>query len=167
MAKKLSDDAPHNGYDPDKLALLVKSIEHEKDGLLSEQSQYMIACKPYHERIRQLIKDARIADHIPTKELRAVLDDREYQRKREKLRADLDAEELKNYDQMLALLGDFGTTGLGSAALKKAPGAPNGGEPDVRPRHLQQADRDREASERNAEALKGLKQKKDKGEAAH
>jgi hypothetical protein len=164
LARKMSDTSvseTRNGFDADKLIEAVKAIEGQNDGLLKERMAYMSACKPYHQAIRDIIKSAKKADNIPTKELKLVIEKRELDRKKAALTEDLDLEEKANYHQMLEKLGDFASLPLGAAAVAAAPGAPPadggfGDGKDMRPRAARPESQEHPKERPDAEALAKL-----------
>jgi hypothetical protein len=108
-----------NGFDGDQLKNYLEEIAHRDGELLSLKSDYMLKCKGPRGQIREIMKAAKEAG-INMTALREVIDDDRVRRRRERRIAELEADDLADYEAMEEALGDYGTTPLGAAALQRA-----------------------------------------------
>lgn len=97
----------------------VKEIERHHETLASYQGEYMARCRTVRESISGCYDAAKEAG-IPTKELRAVIKERQLHKKIEGLRENLDEEQVETFDQIKHALGMLGDLPLGDAALKRS-----------------------------------------------
>jgi uncharacterized protein (UPF0335 family) len=108
-----------NGYDGDQLKGYLQEIEVADNDLLSLKSDYMLKCKGPRAQIREIMAAAKEAGCNMTALREIVADDR-VRRRRERRIAELEADDLADYEEMERALGDYGSTPLGEAALKRA-----------------------------------------------
>src|SRR5262245_44646830 len=108
-----------NGFDPDQLNQYLGEIDKADDRLLELKSQHMLACKTPRAKIRETMKAAKEAG-LNMAAFRTVVAEHRSQRKIEEKIAALEADDAADYEAMREALGDFGSTPLGDAALKKA-----------------------------------------------
>jgi uncharacterized protein (UPF0335 family) len=114
-----------NSVDPETLKNYISLVEKEHEKLLSEQGAYMQECSVIHGRIKALKKEAKGAG-ISLKEFNTLLKDRELDRKKAKLRTELEPDQLMLYDKMKNALrgghkdGGLATLPLGQHALEQA-----------------------------------------------
>ncbi|HEY2212301.1 MAG TPA: hypothetical protein VGH62_11925 [Bradyrhizobium sp.] len=97
----------------------VSKIEVCQDELLSERGAYMQKCRQIREGIAAAYDLAKQRG-ILRKQLRALLKERDLERKLHAVRADLEADEVEHFDFLKQKLGDLAETPLGQAALKRA-----------------------------------------------
>src|SRR5262249_27823821 len=76
-------------------------------------------CKQIEREKREVYKQAR-ADGLKTKSLKHIIADRARVRKSQEEREALEPDELENVEAIEQSLGDFGSTGLGQAAINAA-----------------------------------------------
>ncbi len=108
-----------NGFDPEQLTKYLDHIDSADDQLLKLKSEHMTACKGPRGKIKGVMKEARNAGlNMPA--LRAVIAKHRSERKIEEQIAELEADDKADYEEMQRALGDFGTSPLGEAALKRA-----------------------------------------------
>jgi len=127
----------------------LRRIEGKLDDLESERSQYMLACKPIHEDIREIYGEAK-ENGIPVKALKGLVKYRELEKKQAKIADDFeDIDEAAQYSQLIETLGP-----LGFAAAQRAGFARNENEAerDVRPRHMTQPGAQADAPGNGADA---------------
>src|SRR5262245_45475189 len=108
-----------NGFDGDQLSGYLGQIDAADDKLLELKSQHMLACKTPRAKIRETMKAAKEAGLNMTS-FRAVVAAHRAERKIDAKFAELEADDAADYEAMREALGDFGSTPLGDAALKKA-----------------------------------------------
>jgi len=114
-------------------------IERHLDDLDSKRGAYMAACKRVREQIKDVYGDAK--DHgIAVKALKGLVEYRVLEKKQAKIADGLDIDEAAAYQELVQALGP-----LGLAAAAKAGYLPEDAR-DLRPRHLQDAEREREAA---------------------
>ena len=111
----------HNGIDA--APTYVNRIENLMDDLEKEKSEFMHRAKAIRTDIKLVLAEASDAG-IPKKELRAVIKTRKLESRIEKLRDELEPDEIETYDQIRFVLGDLADTPLGEAALAKASDQP-------------------------------------------
>jgi F0F1-type ATP synthase membrane subunit b/b' len=106
----------HNTPTQDDVQEAVGSIEQSHRDLRSEHSAYMRRCRVIRDAIGAAYENAK--EHgIHKKELRALVKQREHERKAEEARANLEADEQNAFDMLKEKLGDLANTPLGKAAL--------------------------------------------------
>jgi F0F1-type ATP synthase membrane subunit b/b' len=109
-----------NGYDGDKVKDYVARIENLLDEIGTAKGEYMQIAKARREDISEILTEARDAEGIPRKALKAAIRELELKRKLEGVRGDLEDEDAEAFDAIKLALGDFGDTELGRAALDRA-----------------------------------------------
>ena len=128
--------AKSNGYDPDKVNNAVARIETLKADIASIMGNALNECRSIHQDIKAVYQEAKDAHGIPKKALRSVIKAREFERKAEQVREDLEGDDQNDFDLIRHALGDLADTPLGKAALVE----------DVRPAFLQRQEEDRNAA---------------------
>jgi hypothetical protein len=108
-----------NGYDGDQLASYLETIDAADDDLLELHASYMASCKAPKSRIKDAMATAKEAG-VNMTAFRVVLADHRAKRKQAKRIANLEADDVHDFEAMLDALGDFGTTPLGKVALDRA-----------------------------------------------
>jgi uncharacterized protein (UPF0335 family) len=111
-----------NGLDSDLTKSFLDRVLNLYGDLNTERGTYMRQCKDIREDMAAIFDEAKDKG-IPMRALKGAVKKRLLEMKIEKIRDDLDGEELDNYDMVLQALGDYGDTPLGRAALDKAPPA--------------------------------------------
>jgi uncharacterized protein (UPF0335 family) len=123
MAESTNDAAApkpgHNGFDPALLKGFVQRIDTLKDEMASAKGAYMKRARECREDINDILTEAKDKG-IPKKELKAVLKARDYQRKADAARDDLEGDAQDTFDAIAHALGGLGDTPLGQAALAAA-----------------------------------------------
>lgn len=114
MAKK-----PTNGIDADIATDFVARIEDRHAELESMKGSYMRDCKGVRGEIKDIYSEAKDAG-IPVKALKTGVKHREYQRKQDALKADLDIDTLSAFEQLQEALGGIVDLPLGKAAIDAA-----------------------------------------------
>lgn len=125
MAKRVkAADAANatNGFDGDKLKGYIGKIEGYFADMESEKGAYMRRCKSIRESMDVVFEEAK-ALGIPKKVLKAHVDLRKLENKKEALVAKLDGDDAETFEMMADALGDFATLPLGMAAMERAHGA--------------------------------------------
>jgi uncharacterized protein (UPF0335 family) len=109
----------HNGAtEQDVLDAFQQILEHFEE-LASERGSYMTRCKQIRERIKGVYAEA--SDRGITKKiLKAKVDEHHLQQKVEAIRDNLEDDDRKEFDRLTEVLGEFGYTPLGQAALAGA-----------------------------------------------
>lgn len=115
MAKKSKQT---NGIDAAIAADHIKRVESLHADLLSERGEYMAACRSIREDIKQVFTDAKEQHGIPTKTLKAIVKQREYQRKVDSCGDFLDIDERASFEQLVEDLGGLVDLPLGAAAIE-------------------------------------------------
>lgn len=126
MAKRVTAaDAANisNGYDGEKLKAYIGKIEGYFADMDSEKGAYMRRCKSIRESIAVVYEEAK-ALGIPKKVLKAHVDLRKLEGKKEDIVAKLDGDDAETFEMMADALGDFATLPLGQAAMKRASADP-------------------------------------------
>jgi uncharacterized protein (UPF0335 family) len=108
-----------NGFDGEALKGYLDEIAVADNELLSLKSDYMLKCKGPRAQIREIMAAAKEAG-VNMKALREVVADDRVRRRREQRIEALEADDAADYEAMCEALGDYGTTPLGQAALKRA-----------------------------------------------
>jgi uncharacterized protein (UPF0335 family) len=109
----------------------VERLHEQLDKL---RSDYMNACKPVREDVREVYAEAKDHD-IPVMALKGLVKFRALERKQNEIAGDMDLDEQAAYQQLVDALG-----GLGIAAARAAGYDVEDEERDVRPRHMTQPD---------------------------
>jgi F0F1-type ATP synthase membrane subunit b/b' len=115
----MTNQEGYNGFDGDQIKGYLDEIAVADNELLSLKSDYMLKCKGPRAQIREIMAAAKEAG-TNMKALREVVADDRTRRRRERRIAALEADDLQDYEAMCEALGDYGTTPLGAAALKRA-----------------------------------------------
>src|SRR4249920_3192537 len=102
-------------------------IDKADGTLLDLKADHMAACKGPHERIRNVMKEARESG-VNMAALRTIVAKRRAERALELRLAELEDDEHDEYQTMQEALGEFSETELGQAALGKAKKPKKGGE---------------------------------------
>jgi uncharacterized protein (UPF0335 family) len=124
----------------------LKRIEKLLDDLDSERGSYMAKCRPIHEDIREIYGEAK-DNGVPIKALKGLVKWRELAKKQAGIGADFeDMDEKASYDQLVEGLGPLGLAAAVAAGYRS-----NEDDRDVRPRHLQEAERQRQAENGSGE----------------
>jgi hypothetical protein len=108
-----------NGFDGDQLAAYLETIDDADSELLELHASYMASCKAPKSRIKDAMATARKAG-INMVAFRVVLADHRAKRKQAKRIANLEADDVHDFEAMIDALGEFGSTPLGKAALDRA-----------------------------------------------
>lgn len=108
-----------NGFDPDQLGKYLDEIDRADDELLKLKTEHMASCKAPRGRIKQTMKEARGAG-INMAAFRTIVAKHRADRKIEEQIAELEKDDLADFEEMQRALGDFGDTPLGAAALDRA-----------------------------------------------
>lgn len=125
MAKKMSDesgDKKKNGVNPEALKKYVGQFDVLDQDDLALHMKYMTDKKDIATERKQMFKMAK-AEGVPTKELKALLAEREDRKKIKARRENLDLDQRSIFEQMIdALGGEKGLVGLplAAAAIDKA-----------------------------------------------
>jgi hypothetical protein len=119
MADNLSKDILANAPCTEDVQAAVRKIEACQEELLSERGAYMQRCRQIREGIGAAY-DAAKDKGILKKQLRALVKERDCERKLHAVRADLEADEVEHFDLLKEKLGDFANTPLGQAAVARA-----------------------------------------------
>lgn len=127
MARRVTaaDARIGNGYDGEKLKAYIGKIEGYFADMESEKGAYMRRCRSIRDSINVVYEEAK-ALGIPKKVLKAHIDLRKLEGKKEAIVANLDGDDAESFEMMADALGDFATLPLGQAALKRA-----GADPDA------------------------------------
>jgi hypothetical protein len=109
-AKKGDQHIPSktNGATPEQALEVVESIEKEHADLLALRMEYMSNCKPYHQRVKDIIDGAVQTLGMGRRAIKGKVKERELLRKAEAERNKLDDEELEAYDKLSEQLGPLG-----------------------------------------------------------
>ena len=107
-----------NGFDQEQLEKYLAEIDKADDGLLKLKSDHMIACKGPRGRIRGVMKMAREAG-FKMEAFRTLVAKYVSERKIEERIAELEADDKADFLAMQEALGDYGSTPLGEATLKR------------------------------------------------
>lgn len=116
MAKRRQSKQTH-GIDANIAADYIRRVESLHADLQSERGTYMAACKSVREDIKQVYLDAKEQNGIPTKTLKAIVKQREYQRKAEAQKDFLDIDERSTFEQLVEDLAGLADLPLGKAAM--------------------------------------------------
>lgn len=108
-----------NGGPLNGLKGYLSEIDLQDDELDRLRSDYMNLCKGPRQAIREIKASAREAG-INMKSFAVVLAEHRDIRRHDKRVAGLELDDQASYEEMAAALGDFGSTGLGAAALARA-----------------------------------------------
>lgn len=109
----------HNGFDPDVLKSFVDRIDNLDEEIASAKGAYMKRARELRDDKNGIFDEAKDKG-IPKKELKAVLKARNFQRKAEAAREDLEGESQDTFDLIAHALGEFVDTPLGQAAAQAA-----------------------------------------------
>lgn len=152
-----------NSYDPKLLKDIISRVEAKDAELESAKGAYMKRARDIRESRMGILQEAE-ARGLPKKELKAVLKARKAKRALDGIRDELEPDNQDTFDLLADILGDYAGTALGAAAVEKdekrrkektaerraeREGAVDEfAEEDVRPRHLQEQDRQRQEEQR-------------------
>lgn len=144
-----------NGPNPERTKQCVDRIEGMLRDIDSIIGVAKNECKTKHDAIKDIYQEAKDAWGLSVRALKQVIKVRALERKIEHAREALEEDDAESFDQIRHAIGDLSDLPLGEAALAKA--APDDDDADLRPRHLKQREKDREAEKGNgAEILNGL-----------
>ena len=118
MARPASENSPADGHVQEAVA----NIEESYRKLDTERAVYMNKCKSIRNEMKDHYGDAANVG-IAKKLLAKIIKERQYERKIDKLTADLEPDERSELEMLVDKLGDYGSTPLGQAALAKVDGA--------------------------------------------
>ena len=118
MARAASENSPSDGHVKEAVA----NIEESYRKLDTERAIYMNKCKAVRAEMKDHYADAGNVG-ISKKLLGKIIKERQYERKIDKLTADLEPDERSELEMLIEKLGEFGSTPLGAAAIAKADGA--------------------------------------------
>ena len=108
-----------NGFDRVQLEQILRAIDNADDELLNLKSAHMSACKLPRQEIRDTMAGAKEAG-LNMMALRALVAKHRAERKIEQRLAELEADDLADYERLQVVLGDYGETPLGQHALEQA-----------------------------------------------
>ena len=114
----LEEHGLSNGYDPELTQSLVAEIERIDAEQQSAKGSYMNQCRHFNAG-RKAVYDRAKDQGVSLKSLKATVKDRKLERKRHKLREDMEADELEDFERFQASLGDYASTPLGAAAVER------------------------------------------------
>jgi uncharacterized protein (UPF0335 family) len=115
-AKQL--EGSNGGISGEQINRYLAEIDKADDKLLALKSEHMTACKGPHERIRNVMKEARESGvNMPA--LRTIIAKRRAERAVELRISGLEDDDRDEFETMQEALGAFGETELGQAALGK------------------------------------------------
>jgi hypothetical protein len=118
-------DGSNGKHDGELIERYLGEIDKADDELIALKVEHMSACKGPRGNIRALMKEAR--ETLPSIEaFRTIVAAHRSERKIEQRIAELEADDLQEFERMQEALGAFADTPLGDAALKKA--KPKGGD---------------------------------------
>ena len=109
----------YNGYDGEQLKGYLDEIAHHDNELLDLKIDYMNRCRGPRAQIREIMATAKEAG-VNMKAFRERARNMREDNARERRIAKLEADDLQDYEAMCEALGDYGSTPLGEAALKRA-----------------------------------------------
>ena len=113
---------PHEGsnsFDRDQLVGFLDEIKLNDDKLLELKIDYMQRCKEPRAQIREIMAVAKEAG-VNMKALRTKIAGVRADNAHERRIAKLEADDLADFEEIERVLGDYGSTPLGEAALKRA-----------------------------------------------
>lgn len=119
MAEKVTGKPGRNGHDPEKIASFISRIENLNKDIATKKSEHMAACKEIRSDIKIVLDEAK-DDGISKTALKALVKQRELERKVEACRDNLESEEQHEFDKIEQALGQLADTELGQAAVKEA-----------------------------------------------
>lgn len=125
MAKRVkATDAASggNGFDGSKLKGYIGKIEGYFADMESEKGAYMRRCKSIRDSMDIVYEEAK-ALGIPKKVLKAHVDLRKLEGRKEAIVAKLDGDDAETFEVMADALGDFATLPLGMAAMERTQAA--------------------------------------------
>jgi len=143
----MAESSGTNGFDPKTANQFLSDIRRLEAEMESKKGEYMAWCKRQRELINGIYDRAKDSG-IPKRPLKTYVKRAKLLERAEALIEGLEEEDQDLFEQLEEALGDYKDTPLGQAAMKQA-GAEPADEEDVRPRHLKQREKDRQA-ERDA-----------------
>lgn len=108
-----------NSADQDEMAKFVRELEAINAERISWQMAHVQDGKRFIEETAEVLKKAKTRG-IPAKALKAVVKQREYERKAKEARENLEDDEAHTFDKILEALGQLKGTPLGDKAAEKA-----------------------------------------------
>jgi hypothetical protein len=105
-----------NGLDTKLTTGFLDRILNLYVALDGERSDYMLECKSIRKDMSVIYDEAKDKG-VPMRGLKCAVKKRLLELKIDRIRDDLDGEDLDDYDMVLQALGDLGDTPLGKAAL--------------------------------------------------
>jgi uncharacterized protein (UPF0335 family) len=120
MAKRVTAKdakAATNGFDGEILKEFIEKIEGHRGEIESSKGQHMNRCRQIRESIEIVFEEAK-AKGIPKKILKAHVDLRLLEAKKEAVVEKLDNDEVDTFKACAEALGEFAALPLGEAALK-------------------------------------------------
>jgi hypothetical protein len=142
-------DKATNGFDPKTAKQFLGDINRLEAEMESKKGEYMAWCKRQRELINGIYDRAKDSG-IPKRPLKAYVKRAVLLKRADAIVDVLEEDDQDLFEQLEEALGDYKDTPLGQAAMKAAG---DEDEEDLRPRHLRQREKDRQA-ERD-EALDG------------
>lgn len=121
MAKRVkASDAAHisNGYDGDKLKGYIEKIEGYLAEIESSKASHMNRCQKIRGSMDVVFEEAK-ALGIPKKVLKAHVDLRMLERRKEAVVEKLGEEDADTFEMIADALGDFATLPLGQSAMQR------------------------------------------------
>jgi len=111
----------NGGPSGEELKSYLDAVAEADDELLTMRSEHMQRCKGPRGKIKETMTLAKEAG-VNLKALRELIADDRAKRRRDRKIAELEADDLSDYEQMCEALGEFGDTPLGQAALRVVKG---------------------------------------------
>jgi hypothetical protein len=108
-----------NGYNAAELENYLGAIDDADSEMFDLKTDYMRQCKGPRQRIKDTMSLAK-ENGINLTAFKAIVSAHRAERKLERKIADLEPDDLSDYEMMADALGAFGDTPLGAAALEKA-----------------------------------------------
>ena len=110
---------PSNGFKQDELKSFLDRIDNLKEEIGSVMGTAMRECKELRSDIKDVFTEAKDRG-IPMKALKAEAALRDLDRQKAKVIAGLEQEDEESLEQIQHALGDFASSPLGDAVLKRA-----------------------------------------------
>lgn len=112
-------DGNNGGPDGKALEQYLNRIDVADNELVALKAEHMRSCKRPRGQIREVLGEAKAAGYNMTA-FRAMVGKHRAERKIEQQIAELEADDLADYQALQLALGEFGETPLGQHALDKA-----------------------------------------------